>query len=417
MNKITNFLPTLLLLALYSFLMTACGMVAGESTETPSSSSSNTQTDLQIPDLFTRKGELAKATEWQKTQEKVAELKTKIAAKPNDIKSRLQIATIYIAEARITGEHPYYYPAIHKILDGVLSMDSKNFEATVLKASVYLSQHKFQDAKALAEKARAISPTNAFVYGILVDANVELGNYKEAIAASDKMQELKPSLEAYSRASYLREIHGDFKGAIEAMKMAVEAGLPGSEPQCWSRNTLADLYLRTGDLKNAEEHYKVNLLLRPSYAFSLAGLASVEEKRKNYTKALQLLDSAAAILPEFSFHEKMADIYALQGDSQKAMAKYAEVAEMLREDEASGHTVALEMAQLYTKMNRLDEAEKYVLQEYQARPGNIDVNKELAWIHFKKNNIAKAKEHLRLAKSTNSKDPELLERQELIERS
>lgn len=380
-------------------------MVAGEST---GKEVSETQKSLEIPELFQRTGELAKAAEWQKTQQKVEELKGRLAKKPDDVKARLQIATIYISEARITGEHPYYYPAIHKLLDGALSMEPSNFEATVLKASVYLSQHRFQQAKELAEKARTINPSNAFLYGILVDANVELGNYQEAIAASDKMQTLKPSLESYSRASYLREIHGDFKGAIEAMKLAVEAGLPGSEPQCWSRNTLADLYLRTGETDKAEEQFKVNLVLRPSYAFSLAGLAKVEEKRGNYDMALQLLDSAAAILPEFSFHEQMADIYVAQGQRQKAMDKYDEVRGMLAEDEASGHTVALEMAKLYNKMDKLPEAEKYVLQEYKLRPANIDVNKEFASILFKKNEVEKAREHLRVAKSTNSKDPELL---------
>ncbi len=381
-------------------------MVAGESTE---NTVSDTKKSLEIPEIFQRKGELAKAAEWQKTQQKVEELKGKIAKKPDDVKARLQIATIYISEARITGEHPYYYPAIHKILDGALSMEPNNFEAIVLKASVYLSQHRFQDARELAEKAKKLNPSNAFVYGILVDANVELGNYKEAIAASDKMQTLKPSLESYSRASYLREIHGDFEGAIEAMKLAVQAGLPGSEPQCWSRNTLADLYLRTGELEKAEEQFKVNLVLRPSYAFSMAGLAKIEEKRGNHEKALRLLDSAAAVLPEFSFHEQMADIYLAQGNKEKAMAKYEEVRTMLAEDEASGHTVALEMAKLYTKMEKLPEAEKYVQQEYKLRPSNIDVNKEYAWILYKKNELSKAKEHLRLAKVTNSKDPELLE--------
>jgi tetratricopeptide (TPR) repeat protein len=216
-------------------------------------------------------------------------------------------------------------------------------------------------------------------------------------------------LESYSRASYLREIHGDFKGAIEAMKLAVQAGLPGSEPQCWSRNTLADLYLRTGQLDKAEEQFKVNLVVRPSYAFSMGGLAKVEEKRGNHDKALQLLDSASAILPEFSFHEQMADIYAAQGNREKAMAKYDEVLKMLEEDEASGHTVALEKAKLYTKMEKFAEAEKYVQQEYKLRPNNIDVNKEYAAILYKKNDLSKAKEHMRLAKVTNSKDPELLE--------
>lgn len=375
------------------------------------------QNTLQIPALLERKGALASAAEWPKTKEKVDELKRKIAEKPAEVKPRLQVASIYINEARITGEHPYYYPAIDKILDGVLSIDPNNFEATILKASVKMSQHKFREAKSLAEKARNINPNNAYVYGILIDANVELGNYDEAIASSDKMQSLKPSLEAYSRASYLREIFGDYKGAKEAMLLAVQAGLPGSEPQCWSGNALAELYLKTGETGKAENTYKQILAMRPSYAFALAGLAKVEQKKKRYNAALKLLDSAAALLPEFSFHEQMADIYALTSDTAKAQRKYNEVRKMLETDAKSGHSVSLELAKLYVKMNLLDSAKKYAMEEYAVRPQNIDVNKELAWIEFKEKNLAKSREYLQKAKHTGSKDPELLKRAALIERS
>lgn len=383
----------------------------------PASGTASVSDPLAIPALFERKGSLADAAEWPKTKEKVAELNSRIIKNSKDAKSRLQIATIYLTEARITGEHPYYYPAIEKILDGVLSINPKNFEATVFKASVKMSQHKFAEAKVLAEKAKQLAPDNAYSYGILVDANVELGNYKEAIVNSDKMQSLKPSLESYSRASYLREIYGDYPGAIEAMKLAVSAGLPGSEPQCWSLNTLSQLYLNLNQLEKAEQGYKSILIARPSYAFALAGLAKVAYKRKDYKTALVMLDSAAAIMPEFSFHEQMADIYAEQGMKDKAQAKYQQVAEMLKKDSASGHSVSLEMCKLMIKMGKLEEAEKYGLEEYKIRPDNIDVNKELAWIAYKQNNFKKAAEYLQAAQKTNSKDPELLLRAETIKKA
>jgi tetratricopeptide (TPR) repeat protein len=236
-----------------------------------------------------------------------------------------------------------------------------------------------------------------------------LGDYDQAVANSDKMQALKPSLEAYSRASYLREIYGDYNGAIEAMKLAVQAGLPGSEPQCWSRNTLGDLYLKTGDIAKAEEQFKINLTMRPSYAFSFAGLAKVEQNKQNYDGALAWLDSAAAVMPEFSFHEQMAEIYALKGDNEKAQDKYAEVLEMLKEDEESGHLVSLELAKVYLKMNKLEEAKKYAMMEYKVRPGNIDVNKELAMIAYKEKDLSGFQKYLQAAKRTGSKDPELLQ--------
>jgi tetratricopeptide (TPR) repeat protein len=366
---------------------------------------------LQIPDLLDRKGELATAAEWKKTQEKTIELKTKLAANPDDIKTRLQLATIFITEQRITGEHHYYYPAIEKILNGVLSIDAKNFEANVYKASLRMSQHQFADAKKIAEEAKNINPNNAYVYGILVDANVELGNYEEAIANSDKMQALKPSLEAYSRASYLREIYGDYKGAIEAMKLAVAAGLPGSEPQCWSRNVLGDLHYNTGDLAAAESAYTENLAMRPSYAPSMAGLAKVEAKKKNYNKAVALLDSANSIMPQSLFEEQKADVYAEMGDTKKAMDKYAEVQKGLISDANSGHhSVSLELSRNFIKTNQWDSAKKYAMLEYNIRPKNIDVNNELAWIAYNQNDITKAKEYLKTAQSTGSKNPELIKR-------
>ena len=369
------------------------------------------QNPLEIPNLLERKGELANAAEWTKTKEKTEELKVRLQAKPKDVKTRLQLATIFITEQRITGEHHFYYGAIEKILNGVLSIEPKNFEANVYKASLRMSQHQFADAKKIAEEAKAINPNNAYVYGILVDANVELGNYEEAVAMSDRMQAIKPSLESYSRASYLREIYGDYKGSIEAMKLAVQAGLPGSEPQCWSRNVLGDLYYNTGNLAEAENAYTGNLILRPSYAPSMAGLAKVETKKKNYTRALALLDSANAIMPQASFDEQKADVYLAMGDTKKAMDKYAEVQKLLIADANSGHhSVSLELAKNFIKTNQWDSAKKYAAMEYNIRPKNIDVNNELAWIAYSQNDFAKAKEYIKTANSTGSKNPELLQR-------
>jgi tetratricopeptide (TPR) repeat protein len=357
---------------------------------------------------------LAVAAEWEKTKDKVHELKLKIALKPADPKLRLQLATIFITEQRITGEHHYYYSAIGKILDGVLTLDPKNFEALVYKASLQMSLHQFAEAKILAEDAKAVNPNNAYIYGILVDANVELGNYDEAVAMSDKMQALKPSLESYSRASYLREIYGDYNGAIAAMKLAVQAGLPGSEPQSWCRNILAELYMNTNQPAEAEKLYRENLLMRPSYAPAMAGLAKLEAQKKNYTKALQLLDSAKAVMQDLSFETQVADVYNQMGETAKANAKYAEVIKSLQLDASSGHSVSLDLSRIFIKTNNWDSAKTYALAEYKVRPQNIDVNKELAWIAYNQHDNSNAAAYLKTALRTNSKNPELLERAALI---
>ena len=53
--------------------------------------------------------------------------------------------------------------------------------------SLALSRHRFGEALALGEQAHALAPTTARNYGVIGDALVELGRYREAFRAFDTM--------------------------------------------------------------------------------------------------------------------------------------------------------------------------------------------------------------------------------------
>ena len=129
---------------------------------------------------------------------------------------------------------------------------------------------------------------------------------------------------------------------------------------------------------------------------------------KEYDKALNTLGKAAAIMPEFSFHEEMAEIYALQGDEKKAADKYAEVVTMLDEDAQSGHAVDLEMCKLYTKLGKLDSAAVYGQREYDPTPQEHRRQSGDGDGGLQKNDLKKAQEYMEVAMRTGSKNPELL---------
>src|SRR4029079_3163418 len=226
--------------------------------------------DAVVPlTLKERKGAAATNSEWDKTR-KTAAYYTEAARKdPSNSKAFLALASIFIQESRITGDYLYYDPAAMSCVEHVLSGDPENFEALTIKALIHMSQHHFADGIAVAEKAQKINPYNAFVYGILVDGNVEMGNYSKAVEYSDKMVSIRPDLRSYSRISYLREIHGDNEGAVEAMKLAVEAGAPGDEPTEWARVHLGQLYENVNDLRSAEVCYRLSLEERPGYPYAL----------------------------------------------------------------------------------------------------------------------------------------------------
>jgi tetratricopeptide (TPR) repeat protein len=371
--------------------------------------------------LLERKGPSSETREWLITRNYATSLQSELKNNPDNTKAALSLATIFIQEARISGNYLYYDRAALKYVNDVLKKDSTNFDALTLKSLVYLSQHHFSDGLALAVKAQQINPYNAFIYGILVDGNVEMGNYDSAVSNSDKMVSIRPDLRSYSRISYLREIYGDYPGAIQAMRMAVDAGAPGDETTEWSRIQLGRLYENTGDLKSAQMHYMIALDERPGYAYALAGLARIALASKDNQQAITYYKKADSLVSDNSFREELSDVYQLSGQKAKAdslanlvIDALSQNAQSGRKDENIGHYADRELAYAYLKVNNYDKALEHALIEYNRRPANIDVNETLAWVYYCKGEYANALPYLRVALKTNSKNPLLLCRAGLI---
>lgn len=366
-----------------------------------------------MPQLLERQGPIATTSEWINTKAAIKGLEYNLRTKPGDKKNKLLLALAYMQEARVTGQHPHYYPAALELVEDVIDTRGIDrdllFEATVAKASIQLSLHQFDKALITGKKALEINDRRASVYGVLCDAYLELGYYEDAINMADQMVAIRPDLKSYARVSYLREIHGDLPGAIEAMEMAAKAGYPGLEQTAWTKYTLGGLYEKKGDLQQANAIYQEILFEYPDYAFAYGGLARLEEKKGNIKEAIALYKKASNIIPEFSFQEGLAHIYKKQGQKGKANSTIKELLEGLEEDQEAGHVMNMELATISMNLlNDYDKALQYTLKEYKKRPGNIDVNKTLANIYYHKNDIKKAVKHINKASVTNSQDPGLL---------
>lgn len=377
-----------------------------------------TQVVNELPKLLDRPEKLRYGKEWENVQNAYGNARQELMKDPMAKEPRLQLAEIFIQEARITGEHPHYYSGALKVLEDLLAMDfdEKNihdtdlkFRALASKANVQLSLHDFPAALETGRQAVAINPYNASVYGVLVDANVELGNYDEAVKMADKMVSIRPDLRSYSRVSYLREIFGDMPGAIEAMKMAVAAGYPGTDQTSWALLTLGNLYEKQGMLREAEIQYLTILQHRTDYPFALGALGSLELERNNYQKAEALLNEAAATIPEVGFYESLAALYLATDRKAEFDKTFDEIIAMMEDDEAHGHNMSLEFAHAYADLKQdYRKALEYTLKEYERRPENIDVNGMLAEFYLKTGETAKAETHLKQALRTGSKKAEWL---------
>jgi tetratricopeptide (TPR) repeat protein len=370
--------------------------------------------EAAVPAFKERMGNIALSAEWINAKESMQGLLAAIESNPKDYKSKLALAQAYIQEARVTGDHAYYDKAALELLDDVIKNEPKNFEALCCKATVLLSQHHFSEGLKIAQAALPVNPNNAFIYGIMCDAYVELGNYPEAVNMADKMVSIRPDIRSYSRVSYLREIHGDLPGAIQAMKLAVSAGYPGLEQTEWARVTLGHLYENAGQPDSASFQYHVALQERPDYPFAVAGLGRIEAAKGNYRQAIIYLEKAKSLITEFSFADELTDVYALNNEKTKAERSANEVIEMLgpgdvdESESGHGHYADKELAYAYLKVNDHEKALKHALIEYERRPENIDVCETVAWVYYKQGNFAAANTYIDKALRTKSTNPTLL---------
>src|SRR5262249_41898876 len=144
-----------------------------------------------------------------------------------------------------------------------LELDGKDFEAMAGMGSLSLSRHQFWDALRWGEKGLTVNPWAPELHGVGGDACVELGAYDRAVRIFQKMVDLKPQLTAYSRVSYVRELYGDTKGDIDAMRMAISSGAPNRENTAWCQVQLGHLYFNQGNYQMAEREYQMSLKRLP----------------------------------------------------------------------------------------------------------------------------------------------------------
>lgn len=403
MKSLRTLVPALFLLAL---------LLSCQQGNSPNSQEESFVVNPEVPKLLDRNESLHSGKEWEEVQNYYGSNVQQLRQNPEAPSPKLNLAILFTNEARITGEHPYYYPAALQLLDEILAKDIEDkdlkFRTLSTKAGVLLSLHQFEEALQTGKEAVKLNEFNAQIYGVLVDANVELGNYEEAVKMADKMVTIRPDLRSYARISYLREIHGNVEGAIEAMEMAAMSGAPGFEETAWTRLTLGQLYQQYGELEKARQQYQRILQERPGYPFATAALAEIAMQEEDFAKAEKLLQEALDVIPEVGFTIQLAELYQRTGRAEEAKEIANSVIPMLKEDEEAGHNMNLEYANVYANLlNDTDQAITYAMKEYQKRPANIDVNMVLADLYVQQKDYESARKHLELAKTTNSKDPML----------
>jgi len=262
---------------------------------------------------------------------------------PDDPRPLTDLGLAYLSRAKETAD-PTYYSLADRALNRSAGIAPGDLRTMVGQGLLLLSRHEFRPALALGSRTTALYPDSADALGVVVDAQVELGRYPDAVRSAQAMVDRKPNIASLSRISYLREIYGDPAGAIAALTQARTAGSSSPSDVAYVSVLLADLLRGQGRLGEAVDAYQAALGSVPTYTPAQVGLARVDAARGNLAAAAGRLQGAVTTLP-------LPETVAFYGDVLAALHRPAEAAQqyaLVRATEAlqraNGVVVDLESA-------------------------------------------------------------------------
>lgn len=353
----------------------------------------------------------ASATTREGLARRVSAMEAQLKETPDDFRAAMLLADALLRESRVTGSAASAARA-EAALRVALREDPGNYEAMRAQASLFLTQHRFRDALVAAEKCRASRPDDPVVHGILGDAHLELGDYEQAFDAFDRMMRLRPGPASYARVAYARELQGNLKGALEAMTLAAEASGGGDvEALAWYRAQVGELYLRLQKPHEAMLEFATASQAFPGHPFAVAGYAKALQASGRNGEARALLKDLVGKSPTPDAHARLGDLLAAAGERDAAERHYALAEASWRSDAPEPKNLAKFLAD---RGQKLEEAVA-IAEAALADRHDIFTQDAAAWAYFKAGRIDEARNLIRLARRTGTRDADILRHAREIE--
>jgi tetratricopeptide (TPR) repeat protein len=307
----------------------------------------------------------------------IARAQQRLRVVPGDYVTWAALGSAYVERARISAD-PSYYPKAEGALRRSLTVRSDgNAAALVGLGALANARHEFAAARDLARRALRIDPYSATAYGVLADAQTQLGDPGAATSAVQRMLDLRPGLAAYARASYDLEQHGRLAEAESLMRRALEAAVDPADI-AFCRYQLGELAWQTGRLDAASAEYSAGRATDRSYLPLLAGQARVADALGRTGEALTGYAELTARYPTPGYLIEYAELLRAVGQRAGADEQLALAAAALGLFAANGGTDDLGAAQLALAQDRPAYAVRAARREW-SRRHFADVADVLGW--------------------------------------
>ena len=336
----------------------------------------------------------------------VSFLEARVESDPLDFVAQTRLAFACILQMRETGDLAWLDRAAQAARASVAAVPAaQNPSGLAMVALVEFERHHFQEALALAQRCRAIDPSNNGALATAGDAQLELGNYDEAgkIYAQLGADESTPALRA--RLAHLAELKGDNQKAIELLKQNV--GVPGET--AWYRIRLGEIYFRTGDFEKAGGQYDAALVLAPDNFLVLEHLAELRAARGKFDEAIALYEKVVALVPRPDYFQALGEVYAFMNQPAEAKPWFDRARDGYLQSVEQGNAHFFHhLAGFYSDtQENPTEAVRWANKDLEVRH-SVYAHDSLAWALYKNGEFDRAAAEMNLALALGTQDAHLL---------
>ena len=328
------------------------------------------------------------------------------------------LGSLYLARGRETGD-----PRDAELAEGAARRSLNNRSARneqaaqVLQASL-LSQHRFDEALAIAIAARDADPDNAALRASVGDIQMELGQYDAARVSFSNLHVALGDLSVGPRLARWAEIEGQPEKARRILAAVVknarrEVKMP-RERMAWYWLRVGDVELRMGNLRGADSAYRAGMAVHPEDYRLLSALAHSAALQQKWPAAIAFGERAIAQTLDPATLGTLSDAYTAIGDSAKS-AEYQRVLDVVVLKQPGAYHRAWSLF-LLDHDRHIATVSRKVREELRTRK-DVYAYDLLAWTLHKQGRHQEASSAMQLALRMGTKDPQLVRHAEAIERA
>ncbi len=350
---------------------------------------------------------------------RTAFLEKRTSSDPDDFIAWAQLAESCLQRLRETGDDQWLKKARKAANASLKAAPAKSNPGGLgASARVALAEHRFAEARSMAEQFAKLAPGKTPPLMILADALLELGDSSGAEKIIAQLEELNaPALLTQARRARICRLAGKLDDAVDHYEEARSAAIEARVDYwvAWADVQLGEVEFARGDWDKAEVHYRAALAKQPRWWVAREHLAELRAAQERDDEALEIYQELVTSEPRPELLQAVGDLHLFRLRPKEAKLWHDRALAGYKKSVADGSVAMFHhLAGFYSDSQRnAAEAVKWARKDLALRDTGA-TRDALAWALYRAGDFTAAQAEIGKALASSPNNPHVLQHAGLI---